>query len=62
MLTAMEEVYRTVRKSGGQCSVTIPLRFAREGGFDKCKLVGISQAKNGNLKIRRIDIGEIKSK
>ena len=62
ILVRMEEEYRVVRKSGGQFSVTIPLKFVRKGGFDTCKLVGISQAKNGNLKIRGIDIGENKSK
>ena len=54
----MDELYRAVRRSKGQYSVTIPLKFAMKGGFDTCKLVGISQAKNGNLKIRRIDFGK----
>ena len=62
ILMCMDEEYRVVRKSGGQFSVTIPLKFVRKGGFNTCKLVGISQTKNGNLKIRGINIGENKSR
>ena len=46
-----------VRKSGGQYSVTIPVKMAEAAGYDKVKYVVISQSKNGNLKIRRLDIG-----
>ena len=54
----MEELYRAVRRAKGQYSVTIPLKMARKGGFDKCKIVGISQIGNGNLKIRRVEFGK----
>lgn len=51
-----------VRRSGNQTSLTIPLKFALKGGFIDCKYVGISQTKNGKLKIRRIDFGKNKTK
>jgi len=46
-----------IRESGGQYSVTIPVKMALEGGYDKAKYVIITQNKNGNLKIRRMEIG-----
>lgn len=55
---AMEEILMSVRKSNGQFSLTIPLKFAVKGGFDRCKYVAISQAKNNNLKVRRVDVGK----
>ena len=47
-----------LRKGNRQVSVTIPLRMAVAGGFDKAKYVVFSQQKNGSLKLRRLDIGK----
>jgi len=50
-----------IRKSGGQYSVTIPLKMAEAAGYDKAKYVVISQCKNGLIKIRGSEIGSKKT-
>ena len=58
----MEQFIISIRKSGGQTSVTIPKKLAEKGGFDKCKYAVISALDNGNLQIRRYDLEEVKGR
>ncbi len=53
----MDEQIMAIRKSGGQYSVTIPLKMAEAAGYRDGKYVIISQSKNGNLRIRRSGVG-----
>ena len=57
----MDEQIMAIRKSGGQYSVTIPLKMAEAAGYKDGKYVIISQSKNGNIKIRRSGVGSSKS-
>jgi len=56
--TNMETRIVAIRKSGGQVSVTIPKKLAEKGGFNKVKYAKISQLKNGNLRIGRVELEE----
>ena len=56
----MDKRIMSIRESGGQYSLTIPLKMAVKGGYDKSKYVIVSQTKYGDLKIRRVKFGETK--